>query len=157
MRHIQTRHIPGRALAVLRRHVTAVDYLQAGRDFLVRFRGMPALRIEGAAGAPFCTYCGADGSGPAVWCWPLPGEQAARIACLFADVSIRAELAHDEAFVHLEQAGLDGGKAVAVLAAISTWAAEHDRQPGGAPRVALIRNPDSLVGRPDCDLVIPLR
>jgi hypothetical protein len=160
MYDIQARHIPARTLAVLRRRVTMADHLQAGREFILRFRGLPALRLPGVTGAPFCIYGdapGDDGGGPAEWCWPVPGNQVATIASMFPDVGIRAEPAHEEVFVRIGPAAFDAAQAAYAVDALRSWARAHGREPAGPPRVILIRNPDPAATRPDCDLAIPLR
>ena len=67
---------------------------------------MPVPRVEGVAGAAFLIYYGGvnqDSNGPVEFCWPVPQDLAGQLAASFPGLTLRAEPAHQEAYVHLDQ------------------------------------------------------
>src|SRR5262249_5556918 len=131
-----------------------------GRDFIVRRMkeaGVP--RLDGVAGALFVIYHGtvtADSDGPVEWCRPVPDAEADRIAAHFPDLALRADPAHEEAYVHRPSAQSDP-EAWLVIQSLAAWAVEHARLPAEGIRMILVPNRTPGAAGPARDIAIPLR
>jgi len=164
MYEVETRQIPERRLLCAERHVGGQEGAWAfGKEFVGILRDRPTPQLEGVEGAAFCIYYGDvsdDGDGPIEWCKPVPPDEAEEIAARYPELTLRAEAAHEEAFVHLGP----GDQTMAVQWELVTqtlrgWAEEHGRHPSDlGVRITYIANPpvteDSV---PDCDFAVPLR
>jgi DNA-binding transcriptional MerR regulator len=151
---IEVRHVPARRMLCLRRHVTPDELVLLGRDLIVRrTRNLP--RLDGVTGAPFVIYHGlvtTDSDGPIEWCRPIPDERAEEIAADFPDLTLRAEPAHEEAYVHRPSAQSDP-EAWLVMQSLAAWAVEHGRTPAEGFRTVLVRGTNGVA----CDIAIRLR
>ena len=97
-----------------------------GKEFIALLRHSQLPRIEGRAGAFFCIYWGEvseDSDGPVEWCRPVPADEADALAARCPELTLRAEPAHQEAFVKLGPMGRS-------TAPIGSWS--HDRCTPGA-------------------------
>jgi DNA-binding transcriptional MerR regulator len=159
MYDVGTRDLPARQLLCLQRHLNATDTVGLGKEFIGRFRDGNVPRIDGVAGAPFVIFYGhvsEDSDGPVEWCRPVPAEQAADLAAQFPDLTLRADPAHEEAFVRLPTAEEAGRQWLPVLQAMETWGEAHHRQPAGAIRQLLLWPRTSPGYGPECDFAVPL-
>ena len=162
MYEVATRHIPGRSLLCLLRHVDGDEGVVAvGKEFIGIFRDRPAPRMPGRAGAAFLIYHGQvteDSDGPIEWCRPVPGDQAGELAAAYPELSMRTEPAHDEAFVHLGTAQVSAAQWQVVAQTLQAWGAEQHRKPSdlGVRVTYLATPPRTADSRPDCDFAIPL-
>ncbi|MDQ2812977.1 MAG: MerR family transcriptional regulator [Actinomycetota bacterium] len=156
---IQTRSIPGRRLAAISRHLHADETDAFFVDAFARLRAAgPGL--EGIAGCPFLVFYGEvsdDSDGPVELCRPL-APPAGDVAGFGADVQIRVEPAHDEAFIRLALKDMGWPAMLPAVDALDAWATRQRRPPAGALRQVLIADqrsatPDTLV----CDLTVPLK
>jgi DNA-binding transcriptional MerR regulator len=153
------REMPPRGLLCLLRHASEEEVLATGRDLIARLRQAARPLPGDPVSAPFVIYHGevsGDSDGPVEFCWPVPDAQAAELAARFPDLSLRAEPAHEEAFVHLGQERLEREQLVPVLEGMVAWVTGQHRQPAGGLRQVLISNPQSGTG-PDGEWAFPLR
>jgi DNA-binding transcriptional MerR regulator len=164
MYDVQVRDMPARSLLCLLRHAHPDEVKATWKDLMVRLRPVAAPRPGDPVSAPFAIYHGEvsqDSDGPVEWCWPVPGEQAAP----FPDLAVRVEPAHQEAFVHLEQAHFRSTHLAPVLESLGAWALAQHRQPPGGLRQILIGglrqillfNPGPGGQGPDGEYAIALR
>ena len=113
MYEVSTREMPERRLLCLKRNVARVDQAWAfGKEFIALLRHYQLPRMEGRAGAFFCIYWGEvseDSDGPMEWCRPVPADEADALAARCPELTLRAEPAHQEAFVKLGANGQIGG------------------------------------------------
>jgi hypothetical protein len=92
--------------------------------------------------------------GPMELCRPVADSGVA----VTADVQLRPEPAHDEAFIRLALKDMGWPAMLPAAEALEAWMREHRRAPARALRQVLIADrrtaaPDTLV----CDLTVPLR
>jgi hypothetical protein len=86
------------------------------------------------------------------------GDRRPDSAQVTADIQLRSEAAHDEAFIRLPLSDLSWPAMLPAVDALEAWMREQRREPAGALRQVLIADqrtatPDTLV----CDLTVPLR
>src|ERR1700689_326114 len=109
MYEVKVRDIPARSLLCLLRHASSEQEVWSMGKEVIRMRKphpVPVPRIEGVAGAAFLVYYGEvnqDSDGPVEFCWPVPEDQAGRLAASLPGLTLRTEPAHQEACVHLDQ------------------------------------------------------
>jgi DNA-binding transcriptional MerR regulator len=134
MYEVKVRDIPARSLLCLLRHASSQQEVWAmGKEVIgmLKARPVPVPRIEGAAGAAFLVYYGEvnhDSDGPVEFCWPVPQDLAGQLAASFPGLTLRAEPAHQEAYVHLDQDATEAQWQAAGDSGLA-WAAEQQRQP----------------------------
>jgi DNA-binding transcriptional MerR regulator len=157
---IKLRDLPARPVLCQLGHVPADELLAFGKAFIGRFREASIRPLEGAAGAPFVIFYGEvneDSDGPIEWCWPVDGQDAARLAARFPELTLRTEAAHQEAYI-FQGLAAQVGPAQGALAGerLLAWATAEHRQPGGI-RLVYLTNPANEGKGPDCDFAITLR
>ena len=75
-----------------------------------------------------------------------------------ADVQLRVEPAHDEAYIRLALADMGWPAMLPAADALEAWTSERHRQPAGALRQVLIADQRSAApDTPVCDLTVPLK
>jgi DNA-binding transcriptional MerR regulator len=156
MYDVQVRDMPARSLLCLLQYARADELKATWKDLIIRLRPVAAPRPGDPASAPFAIYHGQvsqDSDGPVEWCWPVPGEQPAQ----FPDLTLRAEPAHQEAFVHVGQARLAPAQLAPVVEGLGAWFRAQQRQSSGGLRQILIFNPGSGGQDPDIEYAIALR
>jgi DNA-binding transcriptional MerR regulator len=125
MYEVSTREMPGRSLLSVKRNVAGVDRAWAfGKEFIALLRHYQLPRIEGRAGAFFCIYWGEvsdDSDGPMEWCRPVPSDEAEALAARCPELTLRAEPAHQEAFVKIGDGQLDGADWQVVSRSLEAW------------------------------------
>jgi DNA-binding transcriptional MerR regulator len=160
MREVSTRAIPERRVASVSRHVT-IDEAEA--FFAEAFPLLRALSPgqPGIAGVPFVVYYGEvsqDSDGPVELCRPVaPGTPEGQVAGS-PGIQVRAEPAHEEAYVRLSVAEMTWPAMLPFGDALDRWVRDHNRRPAAPPRQVLFADlrtatPDTLA----CDLSIPLQ
>jgi hypothetical protein len=141
------------------RRAHEAEVIQIGREFIHRRARGGVARADGIAGAPFTIYYGevsGDSDGPVEFCWPVPGDQAAGIAARFPDLTLRAEPAHQEAFVGPgPRIWRNGAEIEVAIESLFTWASEHQRQPADV-RMVLVFNPADQGAGPDMEFAVAL-
>jgi DNA-binding transcriptional MerR regulator len=119
---VGTREMPERSLLCMKRNVARVDRAWAfGKEFIALLRHYQLPQIPGRAGAFFCIYWGEvseESDGPMEWCRPVPAGDAEALAARCPELTLRAEPAHQEAFVTI-------GDGRAVVAYVERPAAGH--------------------------------
>lgn len=155
--NVQTRRIAARHVLSITRHLRTAETDAFFKDAFSRLRAAgPGL--AGIEGVPYLVFHGEvsdDSDGPMELCRPVDADlDRARLA---ADVEVRLEAAHDEAFVRLSMAQLGWPAMLPVVDALEAWTATNHRRPAGALRQVLIADqrtatPTTLV----CDLTVPL-
>jgi DNA-binding transcriptional MerR regulator len=157
---IQTRTIGARTLLSIRRHLHAAQADAFFGDAFARLRSAgPGL--EGIAGCPFLVFYGEvsdDSDGPMELCRPVAAASAVALTAEMADIQLRSEPAHDEAFIRLPLKDMNWPALAPAADALEAWGRAQRREPAGALRQVLIADqrtaaPDTLV----CDLSVPLR
>ena len=118
--------------------------------------------MDGRAGAAFLIYHGEvseDSDGPVEWCRPVPVDEADELAAPFPELVLRAEPAHQEAFVPLGTAEVSPAQWQLVSDTLFGWASEQHRPPSGlGVRVTYLATPPRTTdSRPDLDVAVPLR
>ena len=130
MYEVSTRDMPARSLLSVKRNVSGVDQAWAfGKEFIALLRHYQLPPIEGRAGAFFCIFWGEvseDSDGPMEWCRPVPSEDAEVLAARCPELSLRAEPAHQEAFVRIGDGQVDGAGWRLVEQTLRAWS---DQQP----------------------------
>ena len=100
MFEVVVRDIPARSLLCLLRHAsTDQEVWDLGKEAIgmLKAQPVPVPRIEGVAGAAFLVYYGEvnqDSDGPVEFCWPVPQDQAGRLAASLPGLTLRTEPAH---------------------------------------------------------------
>jgi DNA-binding transcriptional MerR regulator len=156
---VQTRRIAERQVLSISRHLHAAETDAFFDEAFARLRAAgPGL--EGIDGAPYLIFYGEvseDSDGPMELCRPLRTRTGLDRGKLGADIEIRLETGHDEAFVRLSMAEMGWPAMLPVVDALEAWTTAQGRRPGGPLRQVLIA--DQRVARPStlvCDLTIPL-
>jgi DNA-binding transcriptional MerR regulator len=131
---VGTREMPDRSLLCVKRNVAGVDQAWAfGKEFIALLRHYQLPRIEGRAGAFFCIYWGEvseDSDGPMEWCRPIPPDEAEALAARCPELTLRAEAAHQEAFVKIGDGQIDGADWQVVSRSLEAWSElQHDMRP----------------------------
>ena len=132
MYEVSTREMPDRSLLCIKRSVAGRDQAWAfGKEFIALLRQYRMPWIEGRAGAFFCTYWGEvseDSDGPMEWCRPVPADEADALAARCPELTLRAEPAHQEAFISLGTNGqIDGAEWQLVEQSLHAWSEQqHD-------------------------------
>jgi DNA-binding transcriptional MerR regulator len=131
MYEVGTRDIPERALLCVKRNVVGVDGAWAfGKEFIGLLRHYQLPPIPGRAGAFFCIYWGEvseDSDGPMEWCRPVPPDDAEALAARCPDLTLRAEAAHQEAFVNIGDGQIDGADWQVASRSLEGWSElQHD-------------------------------
>lgn len=156
---IQTRHMSARRVLSINRHLRAGQTDAFFNDAFARLRAAGPGR-DGIDGAPYLIFYGdvsEDSDGPLELCRPIRDEVDLDTARLGADVQVRDEPAHDEAYVRLAQSQMGWPAILPVRDALEAWATSHDRKPAGPLRQVLIA--DQRTATADtfvCDLTVPL-
>lgn len=134
MYEVDTREMPDRTLLCVKRNVAGVDQAWAfGKEFIALLQQYQLPPIEGRAGAFFCIYWGEvseDSDGPMEWCRPVPVDEAEALAARCPELTLRAEPAHQEAFVKIGDGQIDGPQWQLVEQSLHAWS---DKQPGILP------------------------
>ena len=129
---VSTRELPDRSLLCVKRNVAGVDQAWAfGKEFIGLLRHYQMPWIEGRAGAFFCIYWGEvneDSDGPMEWCRPVPPDEAEALAARCPELTLRAEPAHQEAFVNIGDGQVDGADWQVVSRSLEVWSEQqqHD-------------------------------
>jgi len=166
MFEVVVRDIPARSLLCLLRHAsTDQEVWDLGKEVIgmLKAQPVPVPRIEGVAGAAFLVYYGEvnqDSDGPVEFCWPVPQDQAGRLAASLPGLTLRTEPAHQEASVHLDQ-DATAAQWQAAGDSVLAWAAEQQRQPSDLPlRITLLTTAAPVTDASRCggsDFALPLR
>ena len=166
MFEVVVRDIPARSLLCLLRHAsTDQEVWDLGKEVIgmLKAQPVPVPRIEGVAGAAFLVYYGEvnqDSDGPVEFCWPVPQDQAGRLAASLPGLTLRTEPAHQEASVHLDQ-DATAAQWQAAGDSVLAWAAEQQRQPSDLPlRITLLTTVAPVTDASRCggsDFALPLR
>jgi hypothetical protein len=131
---VGTREMPDRSLLCVKRNVAGVDQAWAfGKEFIALLRHYQLPQIRGRAGAFFCIYWGEaseDSDGPMEWCRPVPADEAEALAARCPELTLRAEPAHQEAFVNIGDGQIDGAEWQLVEQSLHAWS---DQQPDILP------------------------
>ncbi|MGH9170704.1 MAG: MerR family transcriptional regulator [Acidimicrobiales bacterium] len=126
---VSTREIPGRSLLCVKRNVAGQDEAWAfGKEFIGLLRRYQLPDIPGRAGAFFCIYWGEvsqDSDGPVEWCRPVPSDEAEALAARCPELTLRAEAAHQEAFVNIGNGQSDGAEWHLVSQSLDAWSDNH--------------------------------
>jgi hypothetical protein len=113
MYEVSTRDKPERSLLCIKRNVAGDPAAWAfGKEFIALLRHYQLPQIQGRPGAFFCIYWGEvsdDSDGPMEWCRPVPRDEAEALAARCPELTLRAEPAHQEAFLKLGTNGQIGG------------------------------------------------
>ena len=129
MYEVSTRDIPERALLCVKRHVPGVDQAWAfGKEFIALLRHYQLPQVPGRAGAFFCIYWGEvseDSDGPMEWCRPVPPDEAEALAARCPELTLRAEAAHQEAFVNIGDGQIDGAEWQLVEQSLHAWSEQQ--------------------------------
>ena len=129
MYEVSTREMPERSLLCVKRNVVGVDRAWAfGKEFIALLRHYQLPQIPGRAGAFFCIYWGEvseDSDGPMEWCRPVPADEAEALAARCPELTLRAEPAHQEAFVKIGDGQIDGADWQVVSRSLEAWSEQQ--------------------------------
>lgn len=156
---VRVRDLPARLVLTDTRHVTNEELIDVGKEFVAGFREAGVSALPGVEGAPFTIYYGEvseDSDGPIEWCWPVPEAQAETLAERFPELTLRADDAHVEAYVHYGRASqLHVSRIALAVESMLSWARDRDKYVIGELRL-LYRAGNAGEG-PDLDLSLPVR
>ena len=136
MYEVQTREFPSRSILCLKRNV------------------------DGWAGAWTLGKVSDDSDGPLEWCRPAPQDQAEALAAGFAELSLRVEPAHQEAFVNIGPGGqTSSAQWQLVSEALHAWGDERGVRPSDlAMRITYLATPPRTKdSSPNCDFAVPFQ
>jgi DNA-binding transcriptional MerR regulator len=126
---VSTREVPERSLLCVKRNVTDGKAAWAfGKEFIALLRRYQLPQIEGRAGAFFQIFWGEvseDSDGPIEWCRPVPEDEAEALAAGCPELTLRAEPAHQEAFVKIGDGQIDGANWQMVSRSLEAWGEQH--------------------------------
>ena len=129
MYEVGTREIPDRSLLCVKRNVAGVDQAWAfGKEFIGLLRQYQLPEIPGRAGGFFCIYwaeVSEDSDGPMEWCRPVPPDEAEALAARCPELTLRAEAAHQEAFVTIGDGQIDGAEWQLVEQSLHAWSEQQ--------------------------------
>jgi DNA-binding transcriptional MerR regulator len=129
MYEVSTRDIPERSLLCVKRNVAGEKAAWAfGKEFIGLLRHYRLPQIPGRAGAFFCIFWGEvneDSDGPMEWCRPVPADQAKSLAACCPELTLRAEPAHQEAFVKIGDGQIDGADWEVVSRSLEAWSEQQ--------------------------------
>ena len=125
MYEINTREIPDRSLLCVKRNVSGDKAAWAfGKEFIALLRRYQLPALEGRAGAFFCIFWGEvseDSDGPMEWCHPVPPDEEEALAARCPELTLRAEPAHQEAFVNIGDGQIDAADWQVVSRSLEAW------------------------------------
>ena len=130
MYEVNTREIPDRS-AVVREAQCRRRWIRHGRSARSSspcFGTTSCRAMEGRAGAFFCIYWGEvseDSDGPMEWCRPVPPDEAEALAARCPELTLRAEPAHQEAFVNIGDGQIDGADWQVVSRSLEAWSEQQ--------------------------------
>jgi len=129
MYEVSAREMPDRSLLCVKRNVAGVDQAWAfGKEFIALLRHYQLPQVQGRAGAFFCIYWGEvseDSDGPMEWCRPVPPDEAEALAARCPELTLRAEAAHQEAFVNIGDGQIDGAEWQLVEQSLHAWSEQQ--------------------------------
>jgi DNA-binding transcriptional MerR regulator len=129
MYEVSTREMPERRLLCVKRNVADEKAAWAfGKEFIALLRHYQLPQIPGRAGAFFCVYWGEvseDSDGPMEWCRPVPADEAEALAVRCPELTLRAEPAHQEAFVKIGDGQNDGADWQVVSRSLEAWSEQQ--------------------------------
>jgi DNA-binding transcriptional MerR regulator len=156
MYDVERREIPERAIVSISKHLRMNETDAFFADAFARLRATGA-GITGIAGCPYLVFYGEvsdDSDGPLELCRPV----ATRPADVDADMQVRVEACHEEAYIRLASKQAGWPAMLPACDALERWTVDNHREPAAALRQVLIADrrsatPDTLV----LDLTVPLR
>ncbi len=157
---VSVRAIPERKVASISRHVTLAEADAFFAGAFPRLRAV-APGMPGIEGVPFVVYYGevsADSDGPVELCRPVAMDIPEGAVAGSADIQVRVEPAHEEAYVRLSVAEMSWPGMLPFADALERWGRAHGRRPAAPLRQVLFA--DLRTASPDtqaCDLSVPLR
>jgi hypothetical protein len=160
---VATREMPERRLLCLKRNVDSQAVWAFGKEFIGLLKQLPRPRFvprrAGAMSQIFWGEVSEDSDGPVEWCLPVPEDKADSLAAQLPELTLRTEPAHEEAFVPLGTAEIDGAQSQLIGEARHDWAKDHNRLPSelGVRLTYLYEPPRAADTRPDIDFAVPLR
>jgi DNA-binding transcriptional MerR regulator len=130
MYEVSAREMPDRMLLCVKRNVAGRDQAWAfGKEFIALLRHYQLPPLQGRAGAFFCIYWGEvseDSDGPVEWCRPVPTDEAEVLSARCRELTLRAEPAHQEAFVKLGTNGqIDGAEWQLFSRSLHAWSEQQ--------------------------------
>ena len=99
-----------------------------GKEFIALLRRYRLPALEGRAGAFFCIFWGEvseDSDGPMEWCHPVPPDEEEALAARCPELTLRAEPAHQEAFVNIGDGQIDAADWQVVSRSLEAWAEQQ--------------------------------
>jgi DNA-binding transcriptional MerR regulator len=117
--------------ASCRSNATSKEWTPRGRSARSSspcFGSTSCRTYRGAPGAFFCIYWGEgsdDSDGPMEWCRPIPADEAEALAARCPELTLRAEPAHQEAFVKIGDGQIDGADWQMVSRSLEAWSEQR--------------------------------
>jgi DNA-binding transcriptional MerR regulator len=156
MYDVERREIPERTVVSISKHLRTTETNAFFADAFARLRATGA-GLSGIAGCPYLVFYGEvsdDSDGPIELCRPV----AVHPSDVDADMQVRVEPAHEEAYLRLADKEAGWPAMLPAFDALERWTTEHHREPAGALRQVLIADRRSAApDTPVLDLTVPLR
>lgn len=157
---IMIREIPERRVLSISRHLTIDEIDAFFTDAFSRLRAA-ASGLDGVAGLPYLVFYGevsADSDGPVELCRPVSSDTGSDAVHDHADVQLRQEPAHEEAYIRLPQGQTTWEAMLPAVEQLERWTRENRRDLAGPLRQVLIGDQRTAsTGTPVIDLTVPLR
>ena len=156
---VQIRTVPERKLLTIGRHLYLPETAAFFGDAFARLRAA-APGLTGVTGYPFLVFYGDvsdDSDGPLELCRPVSEDTDPRAVAATADVQLRTESGHDEAFIRLAKKDMAWPAMQPAVDALERWLTEQRREAAGPLRQVLIADQRTAAPEtPVCDLSVPL-
>src|SRR5580700_2125648 len=142
---VQIRTVPERKLLTIGRHLYLPETAAFFGDAFARLRAA-APGLTGVAGYPFLVFYG-----------DVSEDTDPRAVAAMADVQLRTESGHDEAFIRLAKKDMAWPAMQPAVDALERWLTEQRREAAGPLRQVLIADQRTAAPEtPVCDLSVPL-
>jgi DNA-binding transcriptional MerR regulator len=152
---VKEREVPDQTVIFEQRHILQPELSGWLEDCIGRLYGIAGRRLGGPVAPVFVIYHGEvnqDSDGPVEVCVPVSAGNAG------ADVAMRKEAAHHEAYVRITRAMVEFPQILSAYDAVTEWLNTNGKSIAGSPREVYFG--DFHTARPTdevCDIAFPMK